>query len=720
VALAPLLLSIPAVAVPGAAQTAAECGEFAGTTEASGPTDITATTGNRRLSAAVNDEGTVTVLRWPSPSYYDQIKYRTTDRTAPHMGSLPNEGAFIGIAWRNGTTDAWNFTWMRDVFQSPGWSTSQSYADDDSDEVVTTYTNRDAGLTVVLRDVVARDRDALVRRVVVTRTRGSDVRQARAFAFANFNPVFSKTRQSPTQDWCSEERNDSGAAYDEASDAVVAQRSGIDESTGRPSSVALAMGFNEKSDQHQIGQDTYQAAAAGMSAYDDAQDGELSGAGLAAGQADAALAADLDLASARRDAIAAVVAVARDENAAVRALRATRKQAPASIARDKATWWRSWLQPTKLPAPAPEPVRRLAKRALISIRQAADRRGLIVSSISTQPPLSLDWIRHGAYINAALHRARHPEMVRKHNLHYAELQATTASKPPGGEATPPGNWPQNFYADGVVGGPVPYEVDATGLGLWTLWDHYRRTRDETYLLRVYEAIQRGAQYLSDVCRDPSTGLQCAAPEGDNPNPSQTLRGAQAVWLGLDSAARAAEVKATVQPSGRTAARANAKKWRRRRNEVADAILDFFYDKACKCFTQNPDVGGAFLWPARGIDYAGDASENQADQNWVAIKSSFENEARAGGAESQALLGNAFAWDSRADIDRLKLGLRWVATVPTTNQTGILGGAWAYPSGDPEAPPSAVTTMHGQPHVPSLAKFYLAALKVFGSRAWTRR
>ena len=688
------------------------------TGEEFGPTDITAVTGNQRLSAGINAEGTVTVLRWPSPSFYDQIKYRTTDRSQPHMGSLPNEGAFLGIGWRAGPDDEWNFQWMRDALHSRDWNVRQRFADDDGDEVVTTYSNAGAGLTFSLRDVVSSTHDALVRRVRVSRAADSDATRVRIFSFANFNPVFSKSRQAPYQDWCSEERNDAGAAYDEEVDAVVSERSGIDESTGAPRSVALAMAFAEGSSQHQIGQDSYQAGTAGTSAYDDAQDGELGGVDVAAGQADAAIATDLNLASARAGSASVIITAAANDDTALRTIDAIRRSGSVAVARAKARWWRTWLEPTRLPRGAPAPVTRVAKRALISIRQAADPGGLIVASIATQPSFSLDWIRDGAYVNRALDAANHPEMVRRHNYRYASLQATTASKPSGGEATPPGNWPQNFYADGVVGGPIPYEIDETGLGVWTLWDHYAQTRDGDYLLRVYESIQRGAQYLTDVCRDPATGLQCAASEGDNPNPTQGLRGAQAVWLGLDAAVRAATVKAELDPGGRADATANARKWRERRDEVADGILDFFYERACRCFTDDPQVGGTFLWPARAIDYAGSAARDQANRNWAQIRSAIQNEAAVGGMESQTLLGNAFAWTTRADMKRLKQGLRWVATVPTTNETGLLGAAWLRPEGEPPPPPSAVITMQGQPHVPSLAMFYLAALKTYGSERWS--
>ena len=719
VPLAVLLLCTPFLAAPTLAQTAAECMQTAEPTpEDFGPTDITAVTGNQRLSAAVNAEGTVTVLRWPSPSFYDQIKYRTVDRSEPHMGSLPNEGAFIGVAWRPGPDAEWDFLWMRDAPQTNGWTVAQRFADDDGDEIVTTYRNAAVGLTVTLRDVVSSSRDALVRRIGVTRAADSDATRVRVFSFANFNPVYSKSRQAPYQDWCSEERNDSGASYDEGADSVVASRSGIDESTGDASSAALAMGFAEPSTGHQIGQDSYEAGAPGASAYDDAQDGELTGIAFAAGQADGALSTDVNLTSTRSGSASVIVAAASDREKALRTVDAIRDSGAAAVARAKARWWESWLKPTRLPHGAPVPVTSLAKRALISMRQATDPGGLIVASIATQPSFSLDWVRDGAYVNRALDTARHPEMVRKHNLRYASLQTTTASKPPGGEATPPGNWSQNFYADGVVGGPIPYEIDETGLGMWTLWDHYQQSKDADYLLRVYESIQRGAQYLTDVCREPATGLQCAASEGDNASPSITLRGAQAVWLGLDAAVRAAQLKAELDPSGAADAKANARKWRERRDEVADGIIATFYDEDCKCFTEDPQIGGTFLWPARAIDFSGATAVNQANRNWAAIRPAIENSAGVGGMESQALVGNAFEWTSPSGVKKLKRGLRWVATVPTTNQTNILGAAWLYPGGDPPPPPTAVVTMQGQPHVPSLAMFYLAALKTYGSEPWS--
>lgn len=247
-----------------------------------------------------------------------------------------------------------------------------------------------------LRDVVAATQDVMFRKVSVTRSSTSAIHNVRVISFANFNPVFSKNVRAPYQDWCAEERNDEGGSFDDDLQAVVYSRSGIDESTGSPSSVAIGMAFLAPSDAHQLGQDNYATSTPGTSAYDDAQDGELAGSSLAAGQSDAAIADDLDLTATTPGSTTVVIAAAPG--------------------------------------------------------------GLIVASIATQSPQGLDWIRNGAYVNRALSLAHHPEMVTLHNLAYTRLQATSVEKPTGGEASPPGNWSQNYYANGVVGGPIPYET----------------------------------------------------------------------------------------------------------------------------------------------------------------------------------------------------------------------------------------------------------------------
>lgn len=702
-----IVLSLASAGLPGAeAQTTSPCrNEAADTHEDYGPTDITAVTGNQKMATAVNDRGTVTVLKWPSPSYYDQIKYRTTDRSESRMGALPNEGAFVGLGYKL-ASNTWRFDWLRE------WPSKQRFADDDSDEIVTVFRKRSPGLEVILRDVVAAGQNSLVRSVVVKRTASSPVRKVRVISFTNFNPVFSKSPGSPTDDWCTEENNDDGAFYDDQVDAIVHQRSGTDVSTGEPSGAALVMGLAGTSQGHQVGIDTYETGSGEVSAYDDASDAKLQGADAAGGQVDSALSGDIGLRKRRRGSATILMSAGFTAEEAIANLKRMRTQSAAEVRRDKRRWWTSWLRGARLPMNAPRPVVRLAKRSLISARQATDPRGLIVTSVATQPPHGLDWIRNGAYINRMLQVAGYPRMVRRHNLRYADLQATSAEKPRGGETTPPGNWSQNYYADGVVGGPLPYEIDETGLGIWTLWDHYAFAKQRTYLLAVYEEIQRAAHYLSDSpplgCRDPATGLQCPAHEGDDPEMTQTLVGAQTVWLGLNAAVRAGRALGT------ETSKANAAKWAERRDEIAAAIRENYLDEDCQCYTRDHEVGGTNLWPVGFEPYGSTISNRQAAVNWTHIARSLSGRSTSSKLAGKVLLGNAFAWQEQpAKMRRLKRGLRWTATMATTDGTGLLGEAWMnYPGED-----GPVTPMSAQPNVWHHAMFYLAATKAYGTEAW---
>ncbi|MDQ3953711.1 MAG: hypothetical protein M3279_12245, partial [Actinomycetota bacterium] len=273
------------------------------------------------------------------------------------------------------------------------------------------------------------------------------------------------------------------------------------------------------------------------------------------------------------------------------------------------------------------------------------------------------------------------------------------------------NWAQNYYADGVVGGPVPYEVDQTGLGIWTLWDHFAQTGDRAYLLQrdeVYEAIQRAAQYLTDICRDPATRLQCAAPERNSASPTQTLVGAEAVWLGLGAAAKAAA------ELGTTTSQANAERWSSRREELGDAIRDRYFDEDCNCYTTDPYTGGALLWPVGFLRYGSERANAQAEVNFRYVSRALRGRRDTGGDETAALLGDAFAWArSPRDLKRVRRGLVWVAQVPTTDRTHLLGQGWVKRRG-------RVTTVSAQPHVPTHAMFYLAALKAYGKARYTFR
>ena len=681
------------------------------TAEVYGPTDIGATVGNQRLSVAVNPEGTLSVFRWPSPSYYDQLRYMTIDREDPMLGVEPNEGAFSGLAltMRDGRRE---MLWLRDL------KVRQRYASDDSDTVVTRFRSRRHRLLLELDDVVPRGADVLMRRHVLRLGRRSPVRSARLIAFANLNPTASKM-VLPTEDWCADEDGTDAARYVPASDAIVYEIAETDESTGDPRSVAVAIGTSRLSDGHQVGADTHtghpSANDGPESAFADADaDGELSGNGvLGPAEVDAALSVPIG-----RRPVTVTFAAAPAAPAALVLLERYRLRDPVKAARAKRRSYLRWMTRGRLPRRAPASVTRLAKRALITLRQAIDehagrdgKKVAIVASIATQSPYGQDWIRDGAFFNEVLEKIGHSDLVERHNDFYVEVQhKLEEGAPPGSplttcaQTTPDGNWFMTNYADGPDAGIFPWEIDEASLGLWTLWRHYELNGGASYLARVYPAIRRTAEFLM-AYRDPLTALPPGtACEDDNyPRSGQpTMHSSGPVLLAMRAAVAAANAAGQAE---------DAERWGGRVTEL-EAAIDARYEEEGGAWTQDAGDAGWALWPIRVRPSYGDPRMRaQAELAWKAVAPSFDAPAgdrKRGAYEAKALHGLAFfhrATDP-AGMERVKRGLRWIADVQAGWQrTGILGEVWYVREG-------RVISVVSQPHVWEQALFYLAAVKAY--------
>jgi hypothetical protein len=668
--------------------------------------------GNQRLSVAVNPQGTLSVLRWPSPSYYDQLKYVTLDRDQPLLGVEPNEGAFSGLALglRDGKRE---MLWLRDL------ELRQRHASEDSDTVVTRFRSRRHKLLLEIDDVVPQDADVLLRRHVLRLGKGSSVRSARLIAFANLNPTASKT-VLPTEDWCAEEDGTDRARYVPAHDALVYEIAETDESVSEQRSVAVAIGASRLSNGHQVGADGrsgHPSASGGAgSAYDDAADGALSGnAALGPAEVDTALSVPIG-----RRPVTVTFAAAATGPAALVLLDRHRLRDPVRAARAKRRSYLSWLARAPLPRKAPASVTRLAKRALISLRQALDERAghdrnkvAVVASIATQSPYGQDWIRDGAWFNETLDRIGHPELVERHNDFYVEVQhRLEEGAPPGSplltcaSTTPDGNWFMTNYADGPDAGIFPWEIDEAALGVWTLWRHFEYTRERAYLERVYPAIRRTAEFLM-AFHDPVTGLPPGtACEDDNPpRPGQpTMHSSGPVLLAMRSAAAAA---AAAGGDG------DAERYRRRAADL-EAAIDNRYQEEGGAWTADSGDAGWALWPIRvKPDYTNPRMRAQAELAWKLVAPSFDSpagERKSGAYEAKALHGLAVYAHAVGDVamlERVKRGLRWIAEVQGGWQrTGILGEAWYVRDG-------RVISVVSQPHVWNQILLYMAAAEAYG-------
>ena len=677
--------------------------------EAYGPTDVNAQAGNRRVTVGENDAGTITVFKYPNPSYYNQVKYFALRRgaTGRAIAQFPNEGSFAGVFVR--TRGGSTFSWLRD------WTSDQRYASQDTPVPVTTYHSPAAlGLSVTATDLAAAGgRGVFERRFVLTRTASSPVRSVRLFGYENFNPIATRIPYLPITDWCLSQLGDQRATFDGASQAIVHSWQGVDLANGARTSVAFAFGWDVPAAGHQVGGDAFDPATlpgAAPDGYTQAPSGVLGGSNDAFGQVTGALSTDLAFSRSGVAGARLIVAGSTSPDGAVRALGVARRR---SFTREMAgvrNEWRAWLRGTLLPASADSRVVEVAKRSLISLRLAMDRdTGAIVASADTQGPYGEDWIRDGSFLNEMLDRNGFHDAVSAHNAFYARVQTTPTNPSP---IRPPGNWAMASYADGIDGAPIPWEIDETGLGIWTLQRHAEYVplaRRAAYLRSVYPAITRAADWLT-ICADPRNGMQCPASEDDNYTPSQSLHGAETVYLGLLSAIAAAR---TLGDS------ASVAKWNARVVRLRSAI-DALYDPAAGAWREGSTSGNAYnvdygdggwlLWPVAYRSYSDPAMQREANAVRASMDASLASP--RGEYEAKALLGLAYAWSrptatQHAELERV---LHLLAATHTTS-TGLFGEAWERFGG-------VVKPVEDQPHVWEHALFYLAAIKIDGAEPYT--
>jgi hypothetical protein len=624
-----------------------------------GATNVQAVAGAGGLTIGVSRDGDLTVLTWPSPSYYDQLSYVTSNgedaRALPRFGASEGMGAFAGLVYSTdgGATQA--VDWLRDA----GWTRVLGYASARSSVVEATFANAALGLTVTQTDFVDEIDDVWVRVLHVVRDPASPVTGAAALLYANLTPTLSRLPEIPLADWALEPRNDFAAVYDAAAGTVLhfhpADRAVVDGLTdlfmgtgptdygpigvalgaaapGTPvddatadalvaaldadyaPGVYLALGTVPAPDGWEVGFDETdlcgplgvladnlgtlgdrypdaEAGAAGAAAgllrctgvlqpgqaiygdegwtaaapdalADAADDGDLAGARVAAGHVNEALRVPLAFAvgpggdEARAAFYLAAGATAGAARGALEAVRAADPDALADVTRAA---HEAWVGALALPdAAGVDPALvDFSARTLLNLRVGLDRAtSALVASISRQPPYGEDWPRDGAFFDAALDVAGLTDLVTERMRFYALTQRDVPALPtpfidtpgpgypddPTDATYPADGWEMNYYADGVVGGNIRFEIDNTALATWSMVAHAGYLADPVarmdYLAELFPTVRRAADLMT-YWRDPDTYLPWKANEDDHAAFTQGLQGAATVFGALRAAAMAA-------------------------------------------------------------------------------------------------------------------------------------------------------------------------------------
>ncbi|MCC7543054.1 MAG: hypothetical protein IT379_42955, partial [Deltaproteobacteria bacterium] len=423
------------------------------------------------------------------------------------------------------------------------------------------------------------------------------------------------------------------------------------------------------------------------SAFADAADGALSGSRIAAGAVDEALLVPLDFDASGNASATVLLAAAATADAARAALSDARARGFETMQGDAEADAAAWLADLVIPVDADPAVLRTATRALLNIRIGIDRTtGAIVASLSRQPPYGEDWPRDGVFFNVLLDVAGLTDLVSQRLRWYATLQRpspiapTPLVDPPPpvdpdtGQARtyPAGAWEMNYYADGMVGGQIRFEIDNTALMVWSMVAHtgyLPESEREAWLAEMWPSVSTGADLLARW-RDPETGLHAPAQEDDNAGHTQTLHGAVTVFGALDLAARAARANGDD-------ARATA--YETRAAELRDAILVHFYRDGRFVTgagaTVNPGSAASgptawLAWPARALpfDDARIVAQVRSDLDDVLETLRFESEGGAyvlkNTATAALVLGDDP--DGRADVESTLATLAGSATEGTAH------------------------------------------------------
>ena len=186
-----------------------------------GVSNVAAVMGHGGLTAGFSPEGELTLLRWPSPGYMDQLEYETAKtadaRSLPRFGARDNAGAFVGLY-----TEPGGLSWL----SGAGWTRTMMYRADESLVLITTYRNSSLGITVTGTDAIAPSggtgaHDVLARRFDVEVDQNRAYTVLRLVAFANFAPAITPVPGAPEAEVSGDAERDYACLYSERARALV-------------------------------------------------------------------------------------------------------------------------------------------------------------------------------------------------------------------------------------------------------------------------------------------------------------------------------------------------------------------------------------------------------------------------------------------------------------------------------------------------------------------
>ncbi len=455
--------------------------------------DLSAVTGNGGLTVGINATGTISLCRWPSPSYSDHLSYRS--RIDADGTPRAEEGG--GLRWGVQLGEKW--IWMED----PLWSTQHEYTGDWPPVIRSTSALRDSPIRVVRTLVVHPDRDVFASRITISGYENEPPLQWSA----HFAPCTSNYPEMPLADWYDDTRNGF---------AAFAQGGGDEVTHFRP----RAPGISEWA--------RAEALVAGQEPFDTWLD---FGAGVWIVQGTAAEVTGFHLGSGVADLSEDLRRQELGQHSAVGTPYSTQRMLPeargdggvgASVfvaigasladARESLRWaaalgydrfmdevGESVGNPSDASADSPNDTTDFARlmdrlRTLLLVMQ--DRQtGAIVRSPAAQPPLARDWPRHALWMTYALDLAGFHDRAERHCLFLAQRIRRLHRR-----GMPVGSMPATLYADGVPASPhVLLDLEAPPGMIMAMLMHARILSAEerdTFLAAIWPTVRLSGDFLA--------------------------------------------------------------------------------------------------------------------------------------------------------------------------------------------------------------------------------
>ncbi|MES2153984.1 MAG: glycoside hydrolase family 15 protein [bacterium] len=396
--------------------------------------------GNQRLLLTIDERGSWAQLYFPQPGMHQQL-----------------QGARVGLF--DEATKA--FAWVDQEGELP---TGMHYLED-SNACRTSL--RRMGLDVTLEDVVHPNLDLVIRRIAL-RNPGPTTRRMRIFRYQSLNIAGSMYQDT---------------AYWDPETKTITHYKG---------NFYFQMSGKPDFDQVSCGEHTLKGL---KGSYVDAEDGTLQGGTISHGAADSVVQWNLEIPPGQERAVHLMMVIGGSRREVTAATKGLAGREPALYLAETVGYGNHWAQDKQatVASDLSPQVGHVYRRSLYVLHDCQATNGAIIASPDSRTlkwggdTYTYNWWRDGAYICRAMSEVG----LHRNALAFLAFAAQCQEED--------GSFLHRHLPDGTLGStwhPPPFlQVDQTASVVEAVWHHYEVTGDLDELLRSWQLVRRGADFL---------------------------------------------------------------------------------------------------------------------------------------------------------------------------------------------------------------------------------